>query len=105
MARPLAVRLLLDPLGHEARVHVDVHLARPVAGRAEPVRLAGRHHDHLARAHLDLAVRAAERRLALEHDEDLGIFVGVQRGASPRSCVHEEEGHADAVVVGSFELE
>ena len=50
VARPLAVRLLFEPLGHEARAHVDVHLARPFAGALEPVRLAGRDHDHLARA-------------------------------------------------------
>jgi hypothetical protein len=67
--------------------------------------LAGRHHDHLARTDLDLAVCAAERGLALEHDEDLGVVVRVQRRAAPRRRVHEEERDADAVVIGSLELE
>ena len=104
VARPLAVGLLFQPLRHEARAHMDVHLARASPECLESVRLAGGDDHHLAGADLDLFVWAAERRLTVEHDEDLGVLVRVQRGTAAGRGVHEEEGTHD-VVVRALELE
>jgi 23S rRNA (guanine745-N1)-methyltransferase len=69
------------------------------------VRLAGGHDDHMAPGHLPLAVGAAEGGLSLEHDEDLGVVVGVQRRPAARRGIQEEERHVCAAMVGALELE
>ena len=105
MARPLAVILLFDPLRHEARAQVDVHLARAIAACPESVRLASWNHDHLPGADLDLPVGAPEGRLTLEHDEDLGVVVLMQRGAAAGGSFHQEEGQAHVLVVRALKPE
>lgn len=67
--------------------------------------LASRNHDHLARADLDLPLGTAEDRLPLQHDEDLGVVVPVQGGATAGRRLHEEEGHTNPVMVPSLEPE
>jgi hypothetical protein len=63
------------------------------------VRGARRHHDHLAAARHQVRAVDRERRLALAHDEHLGIGVPVQRRAAPRLHVDEHERGVDAVLV------
>src|SRR6478752_2240408 len=80
------------------------HPKRALAGRLEPVRVAGRHHHHAAGGAGHLAVADGKQSLALLHDEHLGVGVAVQVVAAAGRVRDQEEGDAGAVGVALHQV-